>query len=75
MNMVVWKEMKHELDDSRDGEDAGSMSALRGCGLLKIFNVPIMRSHVRLLEYILIMWNTEQQYFEVGAHVLVVEVE
>ena len=34
-----------------------------------------MKSHVRLLEYILRMWNPEQQYLEVGAHILTVEVE
>ena len=34
-----------------------------------------MVSHERLLEYILHMWNPEQQYFEVGAHVLTIEVE
>ena len=34
-----------------------------------------MSSHVRLCEYIVRMWNSEQQYLEVGAHVLTVEVE
>ena len=34
-----------------------------------------MVSHERLLEHILRMWNPEQQYFEVGAHILIVEVE
>ena len=34
-----------------------------------------MVSHERLLEHILWMWNLEQQYFEVGAHILTVEVE
>ena len=34
-----------------------------------------MVSHERLLEHILHMWNLEQQYFEVGAHVLTIEVE
>ena len=34
-----------------------------------------MVSHERLLEHILQMWNPEQQYFEVGAHILTVEVE
>ena len=51
------------------------MDALRGCGLLKIFNVPSMRSHVRLMEYILRTWNPEQQHFKVGAHILTMEVE
>ena len=31
--------------------------------------------HERLLEHILQMWNPEQQHFEVGAHILTVEVE
>ena len=34
-----------------------------------------MVSHERLLEHILRMWNPEQQYFEAGAHILIVEVE
>ena len=34
-----------------------------------------MVSHERLLEHILWMWNPEQQYFEVGAHILTIEVE
>ena len=34
-----------------------------------------MVSQERLLEHILKMWNLEQQYFEVGAHILTLEVE
>ena len=34
-----------------------------------------MVSHEGLLEHILRMWNMEKQYFEVGAHVLTIEVE
>ena len=30
---------------------------------------------MNLLEYIVRTWNLEQQYFEVGAHVLTLEVE
>ena len=44
-------------------------------GILKFFWTPSMESHERLLEHILRMWNPEQQYFEVGAHILIVEVE
>ena len=73
--MVVWKERQHEDDDVRARAYVGSIVALQGCGLLKLFHVPSMRSHVRLLEYILRMWNPKKQYFEVGAHVLTVEVE
>ena len=58
--MVIWKEREHELNDIRGGNDAGTVAALRGLGLLKFFNVPSMRSYVRLLEYILRMWNPEK---------------
>ena len=34
-----------------------------------------MRAQIRLLEYILKTWNPEQQHFEVGAHILTMEVE
>ena len=70
--MVVWKERQHEDDDAKAEADVGSIATLRGCVLLKFSNVPSMRSHVRLLEYILRMWNPEQQYFEVGAHIITV---
>ena len=34
-----------------------------------------MVSHEWLLEHLLWMWNPEQQHFEVGAHILTVEVD
>ena len=74
-DMVIWKEREHELDDIRDVNDDGNLVALRGWGILKFFNVPSMRPHGKLLEYILRMWNPEQKYFEVGPHILTVEVE
>ena len=53
----------------------GCIAALRNYGLLKFFRTPSMVSHEIFLEYILHMWNLDQQYFEVGAHVLTIEVE
>ena len=53
--MVVWKEIQHEDDDARDGANATSIATLRGCVLLNIFRVSSMKSHVRLLKYILNM--------------------
>ena len=73
--MVIWKEWKHDEDDSLAERNARCIVALRNCGLLKFFRTPSMVSHERLFEYILHMWNLEQQYFEVGAHVLTIEVE
>ena len=72
--MVVWKERKHDLDDITGENYQGTVHSLRECGLLKIFKVPSMRQQLRLLQYILRMWNPKKQYFEVGAHILIVEV-
>ena len=74
-NMVIWKEITRDNDDAFTERNAGCISALRDCGLLKFFWTPSMVSHERLLEHILQMWNPEQQYFKVGAHILMVEVE
>ena len=57
--MVVWKEGQHKYDDSRDGADVASIVALRGFGILNIFHVSSMKSHVILVECILRMWNPE----------------
>ena len=73
--MVVRKERQRELDDIRGVNDQGTMNDLHECGLLKFFKVPSMRAQIRLLEYILGTKNPEQQHFEVGAHILTVEVE
>ena len=73
--MVIWKERQHDNDDAFVERNAGCIAALRDCELLKFFCTPSMVSHERLLEHILRMWNPEQQHFEVGVHILIVEVE
>ena len=57
--MVIWKEREHDIDDIRGETDVETVASLRGYGLLKLFNVPSMRSQLRLLEYIPRMWNLE----------------
>ena len=75
LKMVIWKERQHDDDDAQAARNAGCIAALRGDGLLKFFRAASMISHARLLEYILRMWNSKQQYFEVGPHIVTVEVE
>ena len=75
LKMVVWKEHEHELDEIHGSNDHGTMASIRECGFLKLFKVPSMRAQLRLLEHILRKWNLEEQNFEVGAHILMVEVK
>ena len=74
-NMVIWKEIMHDNDDAFAERNVGCIAVLWDCGLLNFFRTPSMVSHENLLEHILQMWNSEQQYFEVGPHILMVEVE
>jgi hypothetical protein len=42
--------------------------ALQECGLLKFFKVQGMRAQLRLLEYLVHMWDVNEQAFHVGVH-------
>ena len=63
------------IDDIRGKNDAGTIASLRVCRLLKLFDMPSMRSQVRFLEYIPRMWNPEKQYFKVGGLIMTKELE
>ena len=73
--MVIWKERTHDDEDVAIERNVVRIEALWDCGILKFLQTQSMVSHERLLENILRMWNPEQQYFKVGAHILTMEVE
>ena len=58
--MVIWKEREHEVPNAQVVNDPTTIEALRNCGLLKYFWIPGMKEHVRLLEYIINMWDPNQ---------------
>jgi hypothetical protein len=66
--VLEWHEREHEEDDDIVGNNLGTISSLRNCGLLKFFRIPGMRAQVRLLEYLIHMWDVDQQVFHVGVH-------
>ena len=73
--MVIWKEREHELDDAQAVNNPNTILSLRECALLKLFRIPGMRTHVHLLEHLIRMWDPEQQHFQVGTHILTLDVE
>ena len=73
--MVIWKEREHEILDTQAVNDPATIEALQNCGLLKYLWIPGMKEHVRLLEYIIDMWDLDQENFVVGVHILPIEVE
>jgi hypothetical protein len=60
--VLEWREREHEEDDAIAGNNPGTIAALRDCGLLKFFRIPGMRAQVRLLEYLVHMWDPTNKY-------------
>jgi hypothetical protein len=58
--MMEWQEREHEKEDAIVGNDLGTVAALRDCGLLKFFSILGMRAQLRLLEYLVHMWDVDQ---------------
>jgi hypothetical protein len=75
VNMLEWREREHEDEDYFVGNDPGTVNSLRQCGLLKFFKIQGMRAQLRLLEYLVHMWDVDQQVFHVGAHILEIDIE
>ena len=73
--MAIWKEREHETSNIQAANDPPTIEALRNCILLKYFRVPSMKAHIRLLEYIISMWDPNQEHFVVGVHIFPIEIE
>jgi hypothetical protein len=73
--VLEWHEREHEEDDAIARNNPGTIASLRDCGLLKFFRIPGMRAQVRLLEYLVHMWDVDQQVFHVGVHTLSLDIE
>jgi hypothetical protein len=73
--VLEWREREHEEDNEIARNHPPSIASLRNCGLLKYFRIPDMRSQVRLLEYLVRMWDPDQQVFHVGVHTLSLDIE
>jgi hypothetical protein len=73
--MLEWREREHEEDDAISGNDPGTVGALRDYGLLKLFRILGMRAQLKLLEYLVHMWDVDQQLFHVGVHTLTLDIE
>jgi hypothetical protein len=73
--MLEWREREHEMEDQIVANDPNTMLALRRCGLEKFFQVHGMRAQVRLLEFLVKMWEPDEQVFKVGVHDIALEIE
>jgi hypothetical protein len=73
--VLEWREREHEEDNANAENHPPTIAALRDCGLLKYFHIPGMRAQVRLLEFLIRMWDPDQKIFNAGAHTLSINIE
>jgi hypothetical protein len=73
--VLEWNERKNEEDNAMVENHPPTIASLRDCGLLKYFRIPGMRAQVRLIEYLVRMWDPYQQVFQVGVHTLSLDME
>ena len=63
------------LDEAQVSDDPNIVMDLRECGLLKFFCIPGMRAQFRLLDHLIRMWDPKKNNFQVGTHILIIDVE
>ena len=73
--VLEWHEREHEEDNSISENHPPTIATLRNCGLLKYFRILGMRAQVRLLEYLVHMWDPDQQVFHVGVHTFSLDID
>jgi hypothetical protein len=75
VTMLEWRGREHEEDDAIVENDLCIVVSLQECGVLKFFRISGMRAQLRLLEYLINMWDVDQHAFDVGVHMLSLDIE
>jgi hypothetical protein len=73
--VLEWRKRENEEDNAIAENHPPTIATLRNCGLLKYFRIPGMRAQIRLLEYLVHMWDPDQQVFHVGVHTMSLDIE
>ena len=72
--MIEWREREHGEEDELAMENETCMNALRNCGLNKFFLTPCLRAQPELLQYLISIWDVDEQVFKLRDQVLELEV-
>jgi hypothetical protein len=73
--MLEWREREHELEDQIVVNDPNTILSLQMSGLEKFFKIHDMRDQVNFLEFLVNMWEPDEQVFKVGVHDLDLEIK
>ena len=72
--VIEWKEREHGEEDEMAMENEACMNALKKCGLKKFFLTPYLRAQPELLEYLVSIWDENEEVFKLRDQVLELEV-
>jgi len=72
--VIEWKEREHGEEEEMAMENEPCMNALRNCGLKKFFLTPCLRSQPELLQYLVSIWDEQEQVFKLRDQVLELDV-
>ena len=68
--MIEWKEREHGEEDEMAMQNEACMTALRNCGLKKFFPTPCLRAQPELLQYLISIWDENEEVFRLRDQVL-----
>ena len=72
--VIKWKEREHGEEDEMAMENEACMTALKNCGLKKFFLTPSLRAQPELLQYLVSIWDENEEVFKLRDQVLELEV-
>ena len=72
--VIEWKEREHSEEDELAMADEKCMNALRNCELNKFFLTPCLRAQPELLQYLISIWDENEEKFRLQDQVLELEV-
>lgn len=72
--VIEWMEREHGEEDEMVIENEACMTALKNYGLNKFFLTPCLRAQLELLQYLVSIWNENEEVFKLRDQVLELEV-
>jgi hypothetical protein len=67
VKMLEWHKRENEEEHYFIENELGTFMDLKQCGLLKFFRIQGMRAQLRLLEYLVHMWDVNEHAFHMGS--------
>ena len=72
--VIEWKEREHGEEDELAMENEACMNALKNCGLKNFFLTPCLWAQPELLQYLVSIWDENEEVFKLRDQVLELEV-